>query len=336
VKYLIMANLKKIFLIVFLILIIGGSCWWIFYSFQEFIAKQNKLVLREEPVSNQIPEIPKVPEALSEPEKEAHFPEPSLKIFQRQKETQALDKNLILSWTNFYRQNEGVAPLKENEILNEAANQRLEDMFQKQYFAHVSPDGESASEVVEDLGYQYLRVGENLALGNFKDEKELVDAWMASPGHRENILNSKFKEIGIAVKRGTFEDEETFLAVQIFAAPLSDCPIPDENLKLSISTKEKELQNLKNEIDYLKNEIETLQKEEETLYNQEKDLLSIGKEDEIKNINDQLQEINREIQNKTDTYNQLVLKINNFSQELQDLISTYNQQVNKFNQCLQM
>lgn len=328
-----MANLKKIFFISFLILVIILCGGWIFYSLQEANNGQNST---KNFVFNQIPEVPKAPKALNEPEKETYFPEPYLKFSQEQKGVKTLDKNLILYWTNFYREEEGVNSLKVNEILEQAAQQKVKDMFEKQYFAHISPEGKDASNVVEGLGYEYLRVGENLALGNFKDEKELVDAWMASPGHRENILKPKYKEIGIAVERGIFEGKETFLAVQIFASPLSDCPLPDENLKLTIETKEKELQNLKNEADSLKNEIDALQKTEETLYNQGKELLKAGNKEEIKNINNQLQEINTEIKNKINTYNQLSSKINNLSQELQNLILNYNKQVEKFNQCLQM
>lgn len=333
-----MANLKKNFFISFLILVIIFCGGWIFYSYQKNLSLgfgKNNFVPKEE-FFNQIPEVPKAPKALSEPEKETYFPEPYLKFSQEQKGVKTLDKNLILYWTNFYREEEGVNSLKVNEILEQAAQQKVKDMFKKQYFAHISPEGKDASNIVEGLGYEYLRVGENLALGNFKDEKELVDAWMASPGHRENILRPKYKEIGIAVERGIFEGKETFLAVQIFASPLSDCPVPDENLKLTIETKEKELQSLKNEADPLKNEIDALQKAEEILYNQGKELLKTGNKEEIKNINNQLQEINTEIQNKINTYNQLSSKINNLSQELQNLILNYNKQVEKFNQCLQM
>lgn len=268
--------------------------------------------------------------------KEVNLPTP-LVLSEKQDEVNVLEEKEILSWTNVYRANNGVQELTANEILNQAAQQKVKDMFEKQYFEHISPEGVGAVDIVEGLSYQYLRVGENLALGNFKDEKELVDAWMASPGHRENILNPKFKEIGIAAEIGMFKGEKTLLAVQIFASPLSDCPVPDENLKLSIETKEKEFQNLESELNFLNSEIETLQKNQETLYNQGKELLKTGVSDEeIDNINDQLQEINTEIQDKINSYNQLVSKINNLFQELQKLISTYNQQVEMFNQCLQM
>ena len=54
---------------------------------------------------------------------------------------------------------------------------------------------------------------------------------MNSPGHRANILNGKFTQIGVAVGRGTFEDHEVWIGVQVFARPLSDCPQPNAALK---------------------------------------------------------------------------------------------------------
>ncbi len=331
-------DFKKIILIIFLLLIIFAFGFWSFNYYQKYFLGVSESELNTNSFTNPLIKDSVIKELLNietPNQKELQLPGP-LVLPTTTKGKGYLDSKKILSWTNFYREKEDIASLTENETLNQAAQKKLEDMFQRQYFEHVSPDGKNAGDIVSGLGYQYLRVGENLAMGNFKDEKDLVDAWIASPGHRENILNSKFTEIGVAAKSGTFQGNETFLSVQVFASPLSDCPIPDESLKSNIEEKEKTLQNFKNEADSLKKEIETLQKNQETLYNQEQDLLKAGQYGEIDNINNQLQEGQKTIQNKIDAYNKLVPIINTLSQELQNLIFNYNQQVNEFNQCLQM
>jgi len=262
--------------------------------------------------------------------KEVILPTP-LVLSEKQNEIDVLEKEKILLWTNVYRTNNGVQELAENEILDEAAHQKVKDMFEKQYFEHISPEGIGAANIVEGLSYQYLIVGENLALGNFKDEKDLVDAWMASQGHKENILNSKFKEIGIAAEKGMFEGEETFLAVQIFATPLSECPLPDEALKTNIKAKEEKLNNLQNEIDLLKEEIEGLKKEQEIIYNQGKELTT---NEEIEAVNKRLEELSDKINLEIQKYNQLILEFNNLTEEVKNLIFRYNSEVSAFNQCI--
>ena len=57
---------------------------------------------------------------------------------------------------------------------------------------------------------------------------------MASPGHRANILNSRFIDIGVAVKEGEYQGKETWLAVQEFGEPLSDCPSPSTDLRFQL------------------------------------------------------------------------------------------------------
>ena len=142
----------------------------------------------------------------------------------------------VLSETNRHRAIDGLPALTANATLDAAAQNKLDDMFARQYFDHVSPTGEGPADVVTDVNYQYIRVGENLALGNFDDDTDLVQAWMDSPGHRENILKQGFDEIGIAVGRGRFDGHTTWLAVQTFAKPLSACPDVDTGLQKKFET----------------------------------------------------------------------------------------------------
>jgi uncharacterized protein YkwD len=92
----------------------------------------------------------------------------------------------------------GLAPLRINSRLEAAADDRVIDMFGKHYFSHVSPDGIQPWSWVEQHGYDYREFGENLALG-YPSADSVVDGWMHSPGHRANVLNRNFDEVGVAI-----------------------------------------------------------------------------------------------------------------------------------------
>lgn len=172
---------------------------------------------------------------------------------------QSLDPARVIYWTNYYRKQNGLGELKVNALLTTAAQKKVDDMFTNQYFEHVSPSGVSPSELVSSVGYNYKVTGENLALGDFTSEKDLVDAWMNSPGHRANILNKDYTEIGVATGLGKFEDRSsTWLAVQEFAKPLPNCTKPDINLQNTINSQKAELESLNSQIANLNTEAQSL------------------------------------------------------------------------------
>jgi uncharacterized protein YkwD len=123
----------------------------------------------------------------------------------------------LLSQTNQKRQENGISPLVLNAELTHAAEMKADDMFAKNYWAHVSPDGTTPWVFIKNAGYEYLYAGENLARG-FTTAPDTVNAWMASPTHRENLLSPNFKEIGFAVKAGSLTGAETILVVQEFGS----------------------------------------------------------------------------------------------------------------------
>lgn len=167
------------------------------------------------------------------------------------KETRAkeLSPDKVIYWTNYYRKENGLSELTRNSLLTLAAQEKTYDMIEKQYFEHVSPDGIKPADLVAKTGYSYKTTGENLALGDFLDEKELVDAWMNSPGHRANILNSEFTEIGVASGLGKYQDRaQTWFAVQEFGKPLPNCSKPSETTKSEIDAKKAELESINNQI----------------------------------------------------------------------------------------
>lgn len=164
-----------------------------------------------------------------------------------------------LAATNRHRAIYDLAPLRTNAALDSAAQKKVDDMFMKQYFAHEAPDGTGPADLVTAVNYQYIRVGENLALGNFASDGALVQAWMDSPGHRENILHKGFSEIGLAVGEENFEGTRVWLAVQTFAAPLASCPRVDPALKKEFDQQKVNLDQLSQ---YLKSEQDKLELEE--------------------------------------------------------------------------
>jgi len=122
--------------------------------------------------------------------------------------------------TNKERQNYNLPPLNYSEKLSKAAYQKALDMFNKNYWAHFGPNGETPWQFILNAGYEYEYAGENLAK-NFLFSENVVSAWMNSKTHRENILKKDYTDIGFAVVNGTLNGEPTTLVVQMFGKPAS-------------------------------------------------------------------------------------------------------------------
>jgi uncharacterized protein YkwD len=92
----------------------------------------------------------------------------------------------------------GPAPaLTWNDKLEAASLEHTNDMFKNKYFGHVAPDGSNAGERIEKAGYHWRSYGENIAQG-YRDEQEVIDGWLHSPGHCKNIMGKEFREMGVA------------------------------------------------------------------------------------------------------------------------------------------
>ncbi len=96
----------------------------------------------------------------------------------------------------------GLPALRINERLALAAGDRMDDMFAKHYFNHVSPDGIVPWSWVQKRGYDYRQIGENLAVG-YPSANAVVSGWMHSPGHRANVLGRGYDEVGVAIAAGS-------------------------------------------------------------------------------------------------------------------------------------
>ena len=211
-----------------------------------------------------------------------------------------------IQWTNSQRALQGLAALTENAQLRAAAETKVSDMFAEQYFEHVNPEGRDVSDLVDQAGYVYVLVGENLALGNFEGDKGLVQAWMDSPGHRANILNNGYTEIGVAVREGTFDGRKTWLAVQTFGKQRAACPKIDASLKASIEANKAAIQELEADMQAKKQELDEANPKQGSAYRA-----------------------------KIEEYNALVEEYNDLVEKTQQLVATYNVQVQKYNACAQ-
>lgn len=123
--------------------------------------------------------------------------------------------NSIYSLTNSARTQRNIQALTQNQKLADAAYAKLTDMFQKNYWDHVSPVGTEAWYFIENKGYDYQCAGENLAKG-FSNANSVFNAWMSSPAHRANILDARHNEIGVAVGTGNLYGKTTTVIVQLF------------------------------------------------------------------------------------------------------------------------
>jgi len=104
----------------------------------------------------------------------------------------------VLVLVNAERAKAGCRALTVDSRLAAAARKHSADMVARDYFSHTTPDGVSFSQRIDAEGYQWSRVGENIAAGQ-RSATEVMKAWMKSPGHRANILNCQFRNIGIGV-----------------------------------------------------------------------------------------------------------------------------------------
>ncbi|MCX6760144.1 MAG: CAP domain-containing protein, partial [Candidatus Nealsonbacteria bacterium] len=235
--------------------------------------------------------------------KEVFSPEP-LRIFNDQSGAD-LTRAGIISETNNQRVANGLKTLKENAILNQAAMAKAKDILDKQYFDHISPSGVGPDGLAKRYGYDYIIIGENLILGTFSGDKEAVDDWMNSPGHRANILNVRYTEIGVGVMKGIYENQTVWVGVQEFGLPSSVCPSPSAALK-------KQIEDMQSQLDAASYGITALRKE----------------------IDDMSPKRGSDYENAVKEYNSLINRYNDLTDQVKGLVADYNKQVNQFNICV--
>ncbi len=109
-------------------------------------------------------------------------------------------ENEVIALTNKERAKHGLPPLKQNWELSRVARYKSQDMSDKNYFSHTSPTYGSPFEMIKSFGISYSASAENIAQGQ-RTAAEVVNAWMNSSGHRANILNGTYTEIGVGFYR---------------------------------------------------------------------------------------------------------------------------------------
>ena len=102
----------------------------------------------------------------------------------------------VVELTNQERAKNGLPALKLDVELSKVARDKSKDMQTKNYFSHTSPTYGSPFDMMKAYGISYKSAGENIAMGQ-RSPEEVVQAWMNSQGHRENIMNPNFTHIGV-------------------------------------------------------------------------------------------------------------------------------------------
>ncbi len=121
----------------------------------------------------------------------------------------------ILKLVNQERQKAGVPALKLSDQLNDIATVKAKDMADKRYFSHDSPTYGSPFQMLQQFGVNYSYAGENIAAGQKTPEQVMTD-WMNSSGHRANILNKNYTQLGVGFYNGGQYGTEW---VQLFIKP---------------------------------------------------------------------------------------------------------------------
>ncbi|MFD4633510.1 sigma-70 family RNA polymerase sigma factor [Streptomyces sp. NPDC058284] len=108
----------------------------------------------------------------------------------------------VVALVNSERAKAGCGPVRSNGKLATAAAKHSADMAARDYFDHTSPDGTDPGDRITAAGYRWSTYGENIARGQ-QSPASVMDSWMKSPGHRANILNCDFKEMGVGIHNGS-------------------------------------------------------------------------------------------------------------------------------------
>lgn len=124
----------------------------------------------------------------------------------------------LVTLLNTDRTDNNLPTLTVNPVLTAVAQAKADDMAKLGYFAHNSPEGKTPWYWFKQEGYSFVSAGENLAI-DFSDSADVERAWMNSPGHRANLLNTTFTEVGIATAVGNYNGHKTTFVVQEFGTP---------------------------------------------------------------------------------------------------------------------
>ncbi|MGB3536001.1 MAG: CAP domain-containing protein [Microcoleaceae cyanobacterium] len=128
----------------------------------------------------------------------------------------------VVQLTNQFRQDNGLDPLSFDPQLATAAQTHSQNMAIEDFFSHTGVDGSNIGDRVDAVEYDFFTAGENIAAG-YSTPETVVDGWINSDGHRANLLNPDFTEIGVGhffLENDTGDTNFNHYWTQVFAAPL--------------------------------------------------------------------------------------------------------------------
>ena len=124
----------------------------------------------------------------------------------------------MLARVNRERVTKGLAPLRRHPRLDDAAQAHADDMFRRRYYSHDTPDGKTAIDRIQALGYRARYAGENIARGQYSVD-EVMDGWMESKTHRDHLLSPVFDDVGFGLAFGKNPGGYEIIWVQNFGRP---------------------------------------------------------------------------------------------------------------------
>lgn len=140
--------------------------------------------------------------------------------------TRAFGISDIVTGSNQAREQLNKKPLYSNAALSTAAQMKAEDMAKQKYFAHTAPDGTVAWDYYKKVGYSYAVAGENLAITNESSEK-VIQGWLDSPTHRDNLLNPDYNDMGIGMAAfGDYQGHKNTFVIVAFYGRMASNQLP--------------------------------------------------------------------------------------------------------------
>lgn len=147
-----------------------------------------------------------------------------------QSETDKITKSTLLDSHNKFRKEHSLNQLKLNTLLNLSAQNKANEMLRNNCWSHYCPDNRSPWEFFNDSGYEYAFAGENLAEGYYTIDS-VMNAWINSESHRENLLRDVYTEVGFGIVQGPFQNNENNVIVVAHFGTLKSNAVFDENAK---------------------------------------------------------------------------------------------------------
>jgi len=143
-------------------------------------------------------------------------------------------QNLLIAH-NVERKKVNLGDLTLSSKLSQSAQNKAQKLLESNCWSHYCPDGESPWDFFKEAGYDYVVAGENLAEG-FYNIPDLMVAWMNSESHRDNILNSQYKDVGFGIVTGNYQGIENNVVVVVHFGTESQEVIQDVSRQLVINT----------------------------------------------------------------------------------------------------